>query len=143
MPSPLIDSMIEQYNYPVLNETSIDEFINAQQESVLFFTENPTRFPESDDVAMILPELVSEYGNRFAAAVIDQKSQRKLQGRFGFREWPTLVFLRKGEYLGHISRVQDWNDYILEINKLLTSAPKATPGIGIPVVQASSGSGRS
>ncbi len=74
MPSPLIESMIEQYNYPVLNEASIDEFINAQQESVLFFTENPTRFPESDDVAMILPELVSEYGNRFAAAVIDQKS---------------------------------------------------------------------
>ncbi len=141
MPSPLIESMIEQYSYPVLDESTIDDFINAQDESVLFFTENPTRFPESDDVAMILPELVSEYGNRFSAAVIEQKSQRKLQGRFGFKEWPTLVFLRKGQYLGAISRVQDWNDYILEINKLLTSAPKPTPGIGIPVVQASSGSG--
>lgn len=137
MPSTLIKMMIEQYNYPVLNTDTLDEFINSQRECVLFFTENPTRFPESDDVAMILPELVSEYGNRFSAAVIAQDSQRKLQGRYGFTEWPTLVFLREGKFLGTISRVQDWNDYILKINELLTSETKATPGIGIPIDQPS------
>ena len=136
MPSPLIKAMIEQYQYPILNEDSIDEFIHHQDECVLFFTENPVRFPESDDVAMILPELVKEYGGRFTAAVIDQKSQRKLQSRYSFGEWPSLVFLRKGEYLGVISRVQDWNDYILKINDLLTSETKPSPGIGIPVVSA-------
>ena len=134
MPSPLIKLMIEQYNYPLLNEETIDDFINSKEESVLFFTENPTRFPESDDVAMILPELVTEYGNRFSAAVIEQASQRKLQSRYGFTEWPTLVFLRKGEFLGNISRVQDWNDYIIKINDFLTSKSKRRPGIGIPVV---------
>ena len=133
MPSPLIKIMIEQYNYPVLNVDTIDEYINAQQECVLFFTENPTRFPESDDVAMILPELVKEYGNRFSAAVIEQDSQRKLQARYDFKEWPTLVFLRKGEYLGAISRVQDWNDYIRTINELLTSEPKKVHSIGVPI----------
>lgn len=133
MPSPLIKTMIEQYNYPLLNVGNIDEYIQSQDECVLFFTENPTRFPESDDVAMILPELVKEYGNRFSAAVIEQDSQRKLQARYDFREWPTLIFLRKGEYLGAISRVQDWNDYIMKINDLLTSEPKKVLSIGVPI----------
>jgi len=123
MPSPLIKAMIEQYNYPVLNIDNIDEYIQSQKDCILFFTENPTRFPESDDVAMILPELVKEYGDRFSAAVIEQASQRKLQARYDFREWPTLVFLRKGEYLGAISRVQDWSDYINMINTFLMDGP--------------------
>jgi len=133
MPSTLILNMIEQYNYPVLNNDTIDEFIQSQHECILFFTENPARFPESNDVAMILPELVKEYGGRFNAAVIDEKSQRNLQARYAFKEWPTLVFLRNGQYLGAISRVQDWNDYILQINDFLTSGPKAVLGIGVPV----------
>ncbi len=141
MPSALIKNMIEQYNYPVLDMQNFDDFIQSQQECVLFFTENPTRFPESDDVCMILPELVREYGGRFQAAVIDQSAQRKLQGRYAFSEWPSLVFLRKGQFLGVISRVQDWNDYILKINELLTSQPKPAPGIGVIVEQNTSVSG--
>jgi hydrogenase-1 operon protein HyaE len=133
MPSPLIEAMIEKYGYPVLNIENIDDYIQSQSECVLFFTENPTRFPESDDVAMILPELVKEYGNRFSAAVIDMESQRPLQARYAFKEWPTLVFLRDGEYLGAISRVQDWNDYIMTINNFLTSEPKKVPGIGVAI----------
>ena len=131
MPSALIRNMIKQYNYPVLDEETIDEFIKSQDECVLFFANNPTRYPESDDVAMILPELVKEYGNRFSAAFVEQKSERNLQRRFGFARWPTLVFLKKGQKLGHISKVQDWNDYILKINELLTSEPK--PVFDIPL----------
>lgn len=133
MPSPLIEEMIEQYEYPVVNEDDIDDFISEHEECVLFFTQNPTRYPESNDVAMILPELVKEYGNRFQAAVVDQKSQVKLQSRYGFTEWPTLVFIRKGRYLGAVSRVQDWVDYIRMINDILSSEMKPNPGIGIPV----------
>ncbi len=131
MPSVLIKNMIEKYNYPVLDEENIDEFIKSQDECVLFFANDPTRYPESDDVAMILPELVKEYGNRFSAAFVEQKSERSLQRRFGFARWPTLVFLKKGQKLGHISKVQDWNDYILKINELLTSEPE--PVFDIPL----------
>ena len=133
MASPLIDSMIERYGYPVLSAETVDAFIAGQDECVLFFTEDPLRFPESNDVAMILPELVREYGGRFNAAVIDRASQRDLQSRYGFREWPTLVFLRDGRYLGHVSRVQDWFDYIARINDILTNEPGADPGFGFPV----------
>lgn len=138
MPSPLIENMIEQYEYPVLSEETLDDYINAQQECVLFFTENPKQFPESDDVAMILPEIIKAYGGRLKAAVISTDSQRKIQKKYGFNEWPTLIFLREGKYLGTISRVQDWADYLENINEILASEPKHAPGIGIPVVQASS-----
>ncbi len=140
MPSPLIENMIEQYAYPVIDEASHDEFVQSHEESVLFFTESPTRFPESNDVCMILPELAKEYGGRFQPAVVDQAAQRKLQGRYGFSEWPTLVFLRRGQFLGYISRVQDWNVYIQKINDLLTSEAKPLPGIGVVVEQASTNS---
>lgn len=137
MPSPLIENMIEEYNYPVLTMDNFDEFITSHQECVLFFTENPERFPESNDVCMILPELVIEYQDRFKAAVIDQSAQRKLQSKYSFTEWPSLVFLREGRYLGVVSRVQDWNDYILKINTILTSEPTSAPGIGVVVEQPS------
>lgn len=135
MPSPLIENMIEQYQYPVLDEASHDEWIAQQSECVLFFSENPVRFPESNDVAMILPELAKEYGHRFQPAVIDSAAQRKLQTRYGFNEWPTLVFLRDGKYLGAVSRVQDWTVYIQLINGILSSEPKLAPGFSIPVEQ--------
>jgi hydrogenase-1 operon protein HyaE len=138
MPSVLIQNMIEQYGYPQLDEAAHDLFIQQHQECVLFFTEDPIRFPESNDVAMILPELVKEYGDRFAAAVIDQSAQRKLQTRYGFNEWPSLVFLRDGKYLGVISRVQDWISYLTQINQILSSQPKTAPGFAIPVEQGAS-----
>ncbi len=125
--------MIEQYQYPVLDETNLDDFISSNKECILFFTENPRRFPESDDVAMILPELVKEYENRFVAAVIAEKDQRQLQMKFGFKKWPSLVFIRDGEYLGVISKVQDWRDYIIKINELLESKTQSAPGFIIPV----------
>ena len=139
MPSFLIENMIEQYQYPVLTLDTFDDYINSQDECVLFFTENPTRFPESNDVAMILPELVKEYGARFNAAVIDQSAQRELQSRYGFNEWPALVFLRDSKYLGTICKVQDWIAYLQLINQILSSEPKPAPGFAIPIEQPSSG----
>ena len=135
MPSTLIKNMIEQYNYPVLNTENVEEFIQSQQECVLFFTSNPIRYPESDDVAMILPELVKQYGGRFTAAVVDQSIELDLKIRFGFRKWPALVFLREGKYLGAICKVQDWVEYIEKINEIMASEPRNIPDIIIPVKQ--------
>ena len=138
MPSPLIDNMIEQHGYPLLDEPAVERFVNEQQECVLFFTEDPARFPESNDVAMILPELVKQFGNRFQAAVVARSAQRKLQTRFGFNEWPSLVFLRAGRYLGTISRVQDWMSYLQQIEEILDSEPARAPGFAVPVEQSAS-----
>ena len=46
-----------------------------------------------------------------------------------FGTWPALVFLRRGEYLGVITQVQNWDDYLREIRYLLDSEPTRTPGL--------------
>jgi hydrogenase-1 operon protein HyaE len=135
--SVLVQNMIEQYDYPVLTEETLGEFLESSEGVVLFFTEDAKKFPETNDVAMILPELVGAFNGRFSAAVIAMPDQRKLQMHYGFREWPTLVFLRNGEYLGAISRVQDWNDYLEKISQILASEPTKAPDFMLPV----SGSG--
>lgn len=134
MPSPPIDNMIEKHGYPVLEADSVETFINENDEVVLFFAENPTQYPESNDVAMILPELVKAFGGRFQATLVGKSAERSLQARYGFRTWPALVFLRGGEYLGVITQVQNWEDYLREIQRILDSAPEKAPAFKIPVV---------
>lgn len=138
MPSPLINEMVEKYTYPVLDESNFEEFVESHHEVVLFFAENPKKFPESDDVAMILPELVKAFDDRLQAALISTKAERRLQSRYGFSTWPALVFLRDGEYLGAITQVQNWDDYLREIQQLLDSEPTRTSNFKIPVVSESS-----
>ncbi|MCF6209600.1 MAG: hypothetical protein L3J88_00865 [Gammaproteobacteria bacterium] len=128
--STLTENMIEQYGYPVVTRESLNEFAAVHDVVVLFFTEDAKRFPETDDVAMILPELVKAFEGCFAAAVVARPDQFHLQIRYGFNEWPTLVFLKKGEYLGAISRVQDWHDYLERISRLLASKPEETSRLG-------------
>lgn len=125
--SPLIQNMIEKYDYPVLDRDTLDDYCTTREYTVLFFTEDARKFPEADDVAMILPELVKAFEGRFQAAVVAMPDQRKLQTRYGFREWPTLVFLKNGEYLGAISRVQDWHVYLEQIRRILSAKPGKAP----------------
>ena len=134
--SPLVQNMIEQYDYPVLGAAELGSFFETAEDVVLFFTEDASKFPETNDVAMILPELVKAFGGRFSTAVIAPGDQRRLQMRYGFREWPSLVFLRNGEYLGAISRVQDWNVYLAETDRILASVPSRPPGFLLAESQA-------
>jgi hydrogenase-1 operon protein HyaE len=126
--------MTAQHGYPVLNQENIDTYLEDREQVVLFFAEDPKHFPESDDVAMILPELVKAFSGRLEAALVDPKAEHALQRRYGFGTWPALVFLRRGEYLGAITRVQNWDDYLREIERLLDAEPVKAPGFKVSVV---------
>lgn len=123
MSSQLISTMCSKYGYPLLTEETIDDYLLQHGQVVLFFTENPLHFPESNDVAVILPELMKIFGTRLEAAVIDRDSERVLHKRFGFKGWPSLVFLRSGQYLGVITRIRDWDEYVREFEQILDSGP--------------------
>ncbi|MGB0663215.1 MAG: hypothetical protein ACPGMR_05440 [Pontibacterium sp.] len=133
MSSPLIERLTEELQYPLLDQENFDDFIKNAPFSVLFFTEAPKRFPESNDVAVILPELVKHF-SQLTPAVISRDHEKKLQGRYNFNVWPALVFLKEGRYLATITKVQDWDVYMAEIGSILALEPKRDPGIGIPVV---------
>ncbi len=136
MPSPLIREMIEKHGYPVLGMDDVNAFLASHDDVVLFFTENPMHFPESNDVAVVLPELMRVFGDRLVAAVVHRDAERELFRRYNFKGWPSLVFLRRGEYLGTISRVQDWHVYLERIAAILDGEPCQPPSTEIPLVQA-------
>lgn len=134
MTFPLIDRLSEEVGYPLLGEENYETFIQEHETVVLFFTENPSRFPESLDVAVVLPELAKAFEGQFTPAVIDTSYEKQLQKKFDFKVWPALVFLRNGKYLGTLTRILDWADYMEEIPKILDATPSRNPGLGIPVV---------
>ena len=134
MSMQLIERLSDTLGYALLDAENFEEFVAHTPQCVLFFTENPTSFPESSDVAVILPEIVRQFGDRLTPAVVARNHEREVSKRYGVREWPTLVFLRRGEYLGAIARVQDWNDYVLLIQDILDGETRRAPTVGIPVV---------
>jgi hydrogenase-1 operon protein HyaE len=81
---------------------------------------------------VILPELARALQEAFRPAVVNPASERKLQARYRFNAFPALVFLRRGEYLGVIKRVLDWDDYLHEIADILVREPTEPPRFEFP-----------
>jgi len=131
MYSPLIENMIEMYGYPIVTEDNIDVFLNENEQVVLFFTENANNYPESNDVAIILPELMKVFKDHLAAAVVHRESERPLQRRYRFRGYPALVFLCNGQYLGAITKVRDWTEYLDEFKTIFDSEVSEPPAFDL------------
>jgi hydrogenase-1 operon protein HyaE len=134
MTSPLIAQLQTRHGYPFLDADSYDHFVYGNETVVLFFCNDPVHFPESNDVAVILPELIKTFGGRLQAAVIARSIERELQARFRFTGWPSLVFLRNGEYLGAISGIKDWQEYRQEIERILAATPGEPPSFDLDKV---------
>jgi len=124
--SPLMDSIIERENLPVVSSETLDAFASENGDTVLFVGGDWHRHVEVNDVAVILPEIVKASGGHLKAAVLERGSERAIQSRYRFNRFPALIFLRDGEYLGVIQKVLDWTDYVTEINEIL-ARPTAQP----------------
>ncbi len=131
--SPLIAALIERHGLPVLQADDVDSFCEANQHSLLFLPGDPAKYPEALDVAVVLPELMRTLQGRFATALVAPDAEQAVHARFGCQRWPALVLLRGDAYVGSIERMRDWDDYLLELQRLLDSEPAHPPGVGIPV----------
>jgi hydrogenase-1 operon protein HyaE len=131
--SPLTQMLLDDQGYTLVDESNVDSFLNSHEHSVLFFPGDAERLAESDDVAVILPELIKAFGGRIIPAVVARgESERALQRRFRFNAFPTLVFLRGDGYLGTISRVQDWQDYVRDIGEIFAREASDPPAFEFP-----------
>ena len=141
MNHPLIDRLLNDYGYPVVDLDNHDDFVARSGMNVVFFPGDPNTVRDATDVAVILPELVDAFDGALAPGVVTDTfgAGKQLKMRYGFREYPSLVFVRGGDYVGAITRVQDWGDYLQQISAFLTAAPRRAPGFSIPVVAAASG----
>ncbi|MDP2902834.1 MAG: hydrogenase [Methylovulum sp.] len=127
----LIDQLQTCHGLPLLGADSYDPFVYGNGNVVLFFCNDPAQFPESSDVAVILPELLKAFSGRLHAALIAKPIERELQARFRFIGWPSLVFLRNGEYLGAITGIRDWQEYRQETARILAATPSQPPGFDL------------
>ncbi|MHB1530933.1 hypothetical protein [Acidithiobacillus sp.] len=114
--------LVEQHGFPCVTRETVDAFANNGT-AVLFFAGDPARYPEANDVAVILPELAAMFSGRFRTAVVAAGAEKALQARYGVTVWPTLVFLQQGASLGAISRMRDWSEYLREIALILERKP--------------------
>ncbi len=130
--SPLLQSIIERHGYEVVNHQQLDQFAQDREHVVLFFAGDAERLAESNDVAVVLPELDKAFAGTITPAIVARESERELQRRYRFNAFPSLVFLRRGQYLGTIQRIQDWADYIRDIRAILTSEPTEPPPFKLP-----------
>lgn len=134
MSHPLIQRLHDELGYPEVTLESHQEFISQPGITVLFFAGDPKSFRESTDVAVVLPELIGAFQGFLKPGVITAEAERELQRHYGFPTWPALVFLREGGYLGAIAGIQNWSEYLQQIDELTKSEVKRPPGFKIPVV---------
>lgn len=134
MYSPLVQRMIDRHGYPIVSEESLEGFLQEHEYSVLFFTENHKTFPESNDVAVVLPELMQAFGGRIRVGVVSRDDERSLQARFRFRGFPALVFLKRDGYLDVITKVRNWSEYTEEVDRIIKLEVSNPPAFDLTTV---------
>jgi hydrogenase-1 operon protein HyaE len=130
---PLIDQLFTRHSFVHVDAASLDAFADAAGHALLVFTEDPVRYKETLDLAVIAPEVARAYPGAFRVGVLLPAEARKVAPRYGFARWPALVLLRDGQYVGAIDGLRNWEEYVDEMQRLLAAEPTRAPSIGIAV----------
>lgn len=138
MNHPLIDRLLTEFAYAEVSLDNHDDFVATPGMNVLFFPGDPTTVRDATDVAVVLPELVARFDDRLRPGIVTDVfgDGKVLKQQYGFTEYPALVFVRSGEYVGTIMRIRDWSEYLDKISELFVASPRRPPGFSIPVVTA-------
>lgn len=129
--SPLLKSVMARHAFTAVSEESLDAFLAANPLSVIFFSGDWERLAESNDVAVVLPE-IKKLAPGLAVAVAERAAERALQLRFRFNKFPALVFLRDAGYLGAILGMRGWSEYGVEIAEILSRTVSEPPPYSFP-----------
>ena len=136
--SPLVARLVEQFGAAWVDETSIAAWSAEGGDRVVLFAGDPVQFPEGLDVAVVLPELQRSLPGRFKVAVVPREREDAVARRYGSQRWPTLLFLRDGQYVTTVSGMHDWDVFLERVTQALAMPASRAPTIGIPVVSATS-----
>jgi hydrogenase-1 operon protein HyaE len=131
---PLFARMVAETGAAVLHDAAaFDDWAARPGAAMVVFAEDPERFKETLDLAVIVPELHAAARAAFRVALLPPTASRLLAPRFGFARWPAFVMLRDGHYLGAVDGIRDWDVYVAELQRLLAAAPSRPPSVGIAV----------
>lgn len=130
---PLLEQMFERHGFARVDEETLGAFVEQPGHALLVFTEDPVRYKETLDLAVIAPELAKAFAGRLRAGALLPEAARRIAPRYGFARWPALVLLKDGRYVGAIDGLRNWDDYIEEMQQLLAAEPSRAPSVGIAV----------
>lgn len=128
--APLVRRLAASPGARWVDADALDAFLAEPGEQVLFFHGDPVRFPEVQDVAVVLPELRRHFQRRFGIGVVPRVDEDRLATRFGVQRRPSLVFLRDGRYVDCVSGMLDWQDYIDRLQQVF-ERPASRPPIAL------------
>lgn len=131
---PLVMRLARDFGAAWVDETTVAAWSAGGGDRVVLLAGDPVRFPEGQDVAAVLPELMKSFANRFQIAVVPRDHEDAVARRYGSQRWPTLLFFRDGQYVTAIAGMQDWDVYLNGVAAALAMPPSRPPTIGIPVV---------
>ena len=130
---PLMQRLVQETSAAVLQADEVAGWLQEPGLAMLVFAEDPDRFKETLDIAIIVPELHVAAGRGFRVGLLPPAAARAVAPRYGFARWPAFVMLRDGQYLGAVDGVRDWDVYQAELQRLLVATPSRPPSVGIPV----------
>lgn len=138
MNHPLIQRLLDELGYQEVSLANHEEFVAQAGLNVLFFPGDPAVAKDATDVAVVLPELVTAFEGRLNPGVVTDTwgAGKALKRHYGFGAYPSLVFVRSGEYVGTITRIADWAEYLEKITGFFAAPSRRPPGFKIPVVSA-------
>lgn len=127
---PVIRRLVDELGAQLVDETTLDAFLERPGEQLLFLSGDPVQFPEGLDVAVVLPELRAAVSKPFGIGVVARASQEAIARRYGNQRWPALVFLRDGRYVTTLAGMHDWTDYVARVEAAL-AMPVTRPPIAL------------
>jgi hydrogenase-1 operon protein HyaE len=130
---PVIDRLFAGHGYADVRAADFAAFAQRPGAVLLVFIEDPARFKETLDLAVIVPEIARAFPGRFEVGVLLPEAARALAPRYGVRRWPAIVLLRDGEYVGALAGLRNWDEYLIGVEALLEAPAARPPAVGIPV----------
>jgi len=141
MDYPVVERLFSKHGFAEVTPESFAAWTQRPGRTLLLFIEDPGRFKETLDLAVIVPELVRAFPGRFSVGVLLPDAARELAVHYGFSRRPAFVMLADGKYVGAVDGLRNWDEYIVEVARLLDAAPTRPPTLGIPVKGGSDGAG--
>lgn len=113
---PLVQRLVDQFAASWVGLDNIDAWLSRPGEALLLLCGDPVRYPESLDVAVVLPELCQvlalRHGCRLRIGVGRRADEEALAERFALRRWPSIIWLRDGGFVTQIDGMRDWDVYL-------------------------------
>ena len=141
MTYPLIAQLFTRHGFTEVRSANFESFAARPGRTLLLFLEDPFRYKESLDLAVIVPEIARAFAPRLAVGVLLPDAAREQCARYGFRRWPAFVILADGKYVGAVDGLRNWDEYMTEVGRLMDAAPTRAPTIGIAVRGEGEGAG--